>query len=146
MSKPSTPGFTLIELLCVIAILGTLVALAIPSMSGFKRAYDLRSSVENIAGQLQLAREKAIATGATQVIHMAADSLGTDYHVHTGGVVGTGWKLPKGITYDWVSGTASGYAFLSSGRCAPSGMVIVKDGRGFRDTVSVLQSGLVLIR
>ena len=146
MSNRHSAGFSLVELMFVIVIIGSVIAMGISSFRGYRQAYDLRAATENIGGQLKLAREKALAVDSTQTIHFAQDSLNTDYHIHTNGVFGPSWKLPKGITYYWGAGTTTGYRMAGSGRCLDSGLIILQDARGNRDTVSVLASGLVITR
>jgi len=146
MSKPNDSGFTLLELMFVVIIMGTMIAMSIPSMRGFRQAYDLRSATENIAGQLTLARQKAMAIDTTQTIHFTLNYQSCDYHIHNGATVGPKWDLPNGIIYYWGTGTWSSYRMTSDGRCLDSGMIVLEDPRGKRDTVSVLRSGLILTR
>ena len=144
MSIRNTSGFTLVETMFVVVIFGILVAMGLPSMKGFRQSYDLRSSAENIAGQLQLARSKAMATDVTQTLRFELDTNASDYRVTSGSTAK--WDLPKGIVYYWGTGTQNEYRMTSSGRCLDSGMIIVEDARGKRDTVTVLRSGLVITR
>ena len=54
-------------------------------------------------------------------------------------------SLPTGVSY-YSSGIGfySEYRMTPEGRCKDSGMVIVQNSRGLRDTVSVELSGLIL--
>ncbi len=146
MSKPNESGFTLIELMFVVIILGTMIAMSIPSMRGFRQSYDLRSATENVAGQLTLARQKAMAIDSTQTVHFALNYQSCDYHIHNGTVLDPKWNLPNGIIFYTGTGTYPEFRMTSDGRCKDSGMVILEDPRGIRDTVSVLKSGLILVR
>ena len=146
MSKPNDSGFSLIELMFVVIILGTMIAMSIPSMRGFRQSYDLRSATENIAGQLTLARQKAMAVDSTQIMHFGINWMGCDYHIHNNNVMNPKWSLPTGVIFYLGAGTKTEFRMTSDGRCLDSGMVILEDVRGMRDTVSVLRSGLILVR
>jgi len=146
-------GFTLIELSFVILFMGILFAASIPAYNSFRKTQDLKGATSNVASQLRLAREKAIATGEPQIMHFTYQWSGCDYcdyHIHNS-AVGAKWTLPKGVSYLWSSGTISSLQMNKSGHTtAPgssnplSGMIILQNQRGLRDTVIVQASGLVL--
>ena len=58
-------GFSLIELLVVVAIIGLLTAVGGPPIRNYLRTYTIRGSVSMLSGELQTARNKAIAKNAT---------------------------------------------------------------------------------
>ena len=149
--KSSSSGFTLIELAVVIVIFGVIAAFSVPAMTGMNRTQRLHSAVSDVAGQLRLAREIAIGTGRPQRMHFNENfSSGgriSDYHIHhIGGPVGTMWNLPRNVSYYWGAGTAPEYIFAVDGRSSVSGLVILQDTGGRRDTVSVQTSGLILTK
>jgi prepilin-type N-terminal cleavage/methylation domain-containing protein len=55
-------AFTLIEMLAVVAIFALLVGIAIPSLSSLA-GRQLRQEAERVAAQLDLARQRSVATG-----------------------------------------------------------------------------------
>lgn len=142
MPSRSQRGFSLIELMIVLTVLGLLLGFSIPSFHRLSSSYQLQATAENIAGQLRLAREKAIATGVQQPVHFG----GTDYWTAPASGVGGMWHLPRGIQYDWCGGTHDEYVFQTDGRSQSSGLIVLQNPNGGRDTVSVQLSGLVLTR
>src|SRR5262245_58943565 len=147
--RDASPGFTLVEIAVTILILGLLLAISVPTIQSLSGSYSLRGNSEAIAGQIRLAREKAIATGTGQPFHFFYNTFNSDYHIHyPSGFVGAKWSLSKGITYYWGAGTLSGQTLTMTpdGRTDQSGWIILQDGRGVRDTVSVQMSGLVLVQ
>ena len=145
MTTPQERGFSLIELMIVLVVLGLVLGFSIPPLQHLSSTFQLQTASENIAGQMRLAREKAIATGAVQPITFRYGYLGqSDYRTTPATGVGGSWRLPRGITYAWGAGTDSDYVFQTDGRCDRAGLVVLENLRGARDTVSVQLSGLVL--
>lgn len=148
MSRSSTSGFTLVEMAITILVMGMLLAFSIPAFTRISATYQLKGATENLAAQFRIAREKAMATQVDQPIHIAPGSLGADYHIHyaSGVIPDWGkWKLPRGITFYAYSAVLP--TMLRDGRIGPgSGMVILRDARGYRDTVSYMSSGLILTK
>ena len=60
----SRAGFTMIEMLIVIALLGILLAFALPSFNGTLQRYRTSAAANQIANALQFARAEAIRTRA----------------------------------------------------------------------------------
>jgi len=142
-------GFSLLEMVVVISILGIITAFSVPAFQKLNRTLHLKGSVQSIAGQLQLARQKAIATGTPQIMHLYAGTFGVDYHIHNTGQPPSGmWKFPRGVTYLWSAGTLAGQMVIltADGRADRSGMVILQSASGLLDTVTVQLSGLVLLQ
>src|SRR5690348_12406142 len=77
----TSSGFTLVEIAVTILILGLLFAIAAPSVQQLSGSYHLKAVGENLAGQLRLARERAIATGKNQHFHFSSFS-GSDYYIY----------------------------------------------------------------
>jgi prepilin-type N-terminal cleavage/methylation domain-containing protein len=137
-------GFSMVELAIVMLVMGMLIAFAVPAVTGYRSSHMVRIASENIAGQLRLAREKAVSTGTTQVLRFKPGFQGSDYHVWNGSVADPKWSLPGGISYLWAAGTQDSFRLTQDGRSLDSGMIVVQDARGVRDTVSVQRSGLIL--
>jgi len=141
MSRHSSCGFTLVELAITILVLGLLLGFSVPAFNSITSTYKLKGAAENLAMQLRLTREKAIATGTEQPMHIPNS---TTYHIHywPAGPIGTTWALPNGITF--ASGVGSLFRMEKDGSCKDSGVLVLQNLKGNRDTVSVQLSGLVL--
>ena len=53
-------GFTLLEALVVMALLGTLLALAAPGLTGVRQKHQMQSQAEQLQSSLMLARSEAL--------------------------------------------------------------------------------------
>jgi len=149
-ARSRSAGFTLVEIAVTILLLGMLFALAVPTVSQLSGSYHLKTASENLAGQIRLGRERAIATGINQHFHFITIT-NADYFIidHMTAVQTGNWKFPKGVTYFNGAGTISWVDMAPDGRAKwgtnpASGMIIIQDQRGVRDTVSIQASGLVL--
>lgn len=144
MERRTCSGFSLIEMVITVFVLGLVIAFAVPSFRGINQTQQLHGAAENVAAQLRLAREKALSSGVRQPLHLVST---TTYHIHYPSGVATQWALPNGITF--LPGEVNGwYTLERDGRCtftAPAaGLIELVDPRGYRDTVTVQLSGLIL--
>lgn len=90
-------GFTLIELLLVIAVIGVLLMVGLPSYSIWMQNLRIRGAVESVQGGLQIARATAIARNTQAILVFQPASL--SYFVYTVPNAGTppaDWQDPDG--------------------------------------------------
>lgn len=73
-SRKSNIGFTLIELVIVVAVLGILVTVAVPSFRAMLINSQVRNAAEAIANGLQKARGEAVARNRNVQFILGADS------------------------------------------------------------------------
>jgi type II secretion system protein H len=66
-------GFTLIEVLAVVAILALVAMLVVPNL-GALRTRRLRASAERLAAEVELARQRAVATGVPHRLYFDLDA------------------------------------------------------------------------
>lgn len=137
-------GFSLIELTIVLGVITILLSFGVPAYKSFVSTQRLRGSTENLAAMIRLARERAMTQGQDQPLHFWEDAYDCDFHVHIGTVVSHQWSFPPGVHY--AAETTHTILMKKDGTADPSGVVILKNDRGRRDTLSVLSSGIVLLR
>ena len=71
MRTRSNAGMTLIELLIGFVIVGVLLALGVPSFSGWLQNAQLRNAAESVFNGLQLARASAVQRNKSVTFTMA---------------------------------------------------------------------------
>jgi len=137
-------GFSLIEMAATLLVLGLIAAIGIPVFRGFSDRHRLGGATENIAAQIRIARERAIATGVEQTLYFQLDTLHSDYRLHHAGSVAAVWSLPPGVVYDESPADDLDTLRLErDGRASHAGSIVLVDARGFRDTIGIQRSGLV---
>jgi type IV fimbrial biogenesis protein FimT len=88
-------GFTLIELLLVIAVIGILLMVGLPSYSIWMQNLRIRGATESVQGGLQIARATAIARNTQAILVFRPASL--SYFVYTvpnAGLTPADWQDP----------------------------------------------------
>ncbi|MDD5222769.1 MAG: prepilin-type N-terminal cleavage/methylation domain-containing protein [bacterium] len=93
-------GFSLIELIIVVAIIGIMATIAIPSVRGMMQRAKLKAAGREITMELLLARSQAISTGTSKTVIFN---------------VGAGtWVVPDKGTFGFTQGNYHGIVFSHS--------------------------------
>ena len=91
-------GLTLVELLCVLALLGLILAVAVPAVSGISDNRNLELAARGLASDLRRTQQRAITSGYEQRVEFRL--FMNDYRIRD---LGSGErvtiKLPEGINY-----------------------------------------------
>lgn len=129
----------MVEMAVTVLLLGMLFTFSIPALRSLSASQQLKGATENVAGQLRLARERAISTGVDQPVRFSGT---TSYWIDLPGA--PSWTLPKGVTF--ATSMSATVTMRRDGRASASGNIVLRDARGLRDTVSIQRSGLVLTK
>lgn len=92
-------GFSLMEILTVVAIVGILMAFAIPSFTTFTKTARLRSASQGLYEALTVARSEAIKRNASVTVSPAAAGWVGGWSVKFGTTTLKVWDPEAGITY-----------------------------------------------
>ena len=126
-------GFTLIEMLIVLAVMGVMAAVALPSLTRRYGQRATRGAVDRLAMAHSLAQATAIRFGRVAELHIDAANSRFWVEVDTSG---TGIRDTVGLMND-----LGGQVTMSSNRS-----LLCFDSRGFATTRGVCESGDVLVQ
>jgi len=68
---PGERGFSLVEAVVAVAIIIIMAAVALPNISGYMRNYKLRGAAQDVSGEMQAARSKAIMSNTNNGVFFA---------------------------------------------------------------------------
>ena len=154
MNKDS--GFSLMELMTIIAIIALLTAIAIPNLIGWRTGAKLRGTVENLRGDLQLAKLTAVRENGSVAVLFSGN--GYQVFIDNGaspGVLDAGERrirnrqLEAGVSIDLGSTDFNGnlYArFNNRGLPEDIGTVVVVSSGGDQRNIGLNRLGRVTIQ
>jgi hypothetical protein len=124
---PAQAGFSMIELLVVAGLIIVMAAVSVPAIAGYLKNYTIRGATQQVAGEIQIARNKAIVKNVNAgVVFGILDS--NTYRIVVedeipGGVLaashGALRDLPQGVVFVPAAGNALRFDRMGRG-CAPA--------------------------
>lgn len=69
--SPGQSGYSMIELVVVFGLIVIMAAVSIPNIAGYLRNYRIRGAVQQVAGEIQTARNRAITKNTNQGVAFA---------------------------------------------------------------------------
>lgn len=120
--KHESRGFTIIEVLVVVAVVGVLVAVAVPSFGTFMQSTRLRSASSGLYEALTIARSEAIKRGVSVTVSPVGGAWAAGWSVKFGGTTIREWQPEPEVTY---RGAATDITYGSSGRIGGDREIVV---------------------
>lgn len=154
--KHNNAGFTLVELMIVIAIIVILSAIAVPNMIGWREQAKLRGASENLRGDLQWAKIRAIRDHDLVAVVFEP---GRYLVKNAAGLTIRARQLPAGVVLNRGASTVEEdpdnlnhlkILFESRGRCQDNslgqptdGLLVLEDSAGEQEQISVNPLGQI---
>jgi type IV fimbrial biogenesis protein FimT len=148
-------GFSLFEILTVIAITAILATIAVPNMMAWRHDANLRGAVENLRGDLQLAKLKAVQENGSVTLLFSDNGYQVFIDGANPGVLDSGERLlrnrqlPAGVSIDLGSTDFNGniYArFNNRGLPDDIGNVVVDSTNGDQRLIGLNRLGRINIQ
>ena len=147
-------GFSLMELMTVIAVVAIIAAIAMPYMMASRHAARLRGAVENVRGDLQLAKLKAVQESGPVTVLFSGNSYQVFIDDANAGVLDAGERLfrtrrlPAGVSIDLGNTDFNGNdhaRFNNRGLPDDIGNVVVEGLSGDQRTIGLNRLGRINI-
>jgi type IV fimbrial biogenesis protein FimT len=139
----SRRGFTLVEAAMVIAIVGLLMAMAVPRFTRMREGFLLDTAAYQVAGDLRRAQVEAIKLNRTVQVLKTGTSTYSIQSINPAVTVLFARTLETGVQFGAAAMTVS---FASFGPPIGGGAVFTINGAGRTKTVTVGANGLVTVQ
>jgi len=132
MRHTDVRGFTVVELMVGVAIVGILIAAAVPNLRSYRESQRMSSACDRISAMCRAAR--ATARSQNHQVIITYDTSNDEVAVHEDadddGIVDGGenvqtFAMPSGVFLDSSTFTNNALVFNNRGRCVEGGSVIV---------------------
>ncbi len=143
-------GFTLLELIVVIAIIAIIAGIGIPNLITWRNNVKIKGAINNLRGDMELAKMKAIRENAYVVVQFASDEYTIFVDDGEGGATAGDWSRTggellvvnrqlAGVTIDLGSTTFNSNRTRFDGRGLPGnlGTVVITDSIGNQRQISL---------
>jgi type IV fimbrial biogenesis protein FimT len=143
-------GFTMVELLITLVLVGIVLSIAVPAVSGWLDNSNLRAGARTMASDVAFLRESALASGRT---HLMAFNVGANQYTLRWDSDGAGTyaDVPNYPALRTLSQSGSGVRItsasqspikiISSGAINPFGTVVITNNRGSTATITTMITG-----
>jgi Tfp pilus assembly protein FimT len=142
-------GFTLLEAMIVIFLIATVSTIAAPNLIAWRNKAKLRAAADNLKGDLELAKLKAVMINGSVAMNYSAgsyqifdDSIGAAYVRESGEKLYIARTLPAGVKID--TDKSGDISFTGRGT-ADSGTIHLIDSKGVKKQVIVSAVGRIRI-
>ena len=151
-------GFTIMELMTTIAIIAVLAAIAVPNMIGWRSGTKLQGAVENLRGDLQLAKLAAVKENGSVAVLFSSNGyeVFTDdgstqtgaFHEADGERRFRNRQLPAGVSIDLGATDFNGNDYLrfnNRGLVENAGTIVINSSGGEGRTIDLNRLGRIAI-
>ena len=131
-SRRIAPGFTLIELLIVVAILGVIVSMGVPSMRDLIASTKVKTAANDTFASLNIARSEAVKLNANvEVVPSDTSNWGAGWLVRAAGTANS-LQVQDPITGDVaVSGPGAALRYRGDGRLVDASGAVLASAVAF---------------
>lgn len=133
-------GFTLVEICVVIAIIGIISAIAIPSLLTWREDAKLRDAAFNLRSDLELAKYRAIRENTSVPLNFTANN----YTFNFSGIAKCSRQLPAGVVIDLSHTPAPPTQFGGRGIPDASGDIKLEASNGDSIIISMSRIGRIV--
>jgi type IV fimbrial biogenesis protein FimT len=143
-------GFTLVELLITLVLVGIVLSMAVPALSGWLDNSNLKAGARTMASDVAFMRESALSSGKTHRITFNAGANQYTLRWDSDGA-GTYADVPNYPALRTLSDSGSGVRitsvsqstinFTARGTINPFGTVVITNNRGSTATITTVITG-----